>query len=201
MIDHRSMDRQKIRARFLARRNALAPEQLAVMSERITELVAGLPIFREKIHFFMYCSYQSEVQTMGLLQRCLQAEKIVSVPVTVPGHCRMLAVNIIDPGTDLTPGHKGILEPIHYRVEHHVTPPNDIEVVFVPGTVFDRCGHRLGYGRGYYDRFLAASPRAVRIGLAFSLQLTDHIPAQSHDIPMDILITEQEVLMLNRTEK
>jgi 5-formyltetrahydrofolate cyclo-ligase len=195
------MNRQKLRARFLALRNALAPEQRVVMSERITELVTGLPIFREKTHFFMYCSYQSEVQTMGLLQRCLQAGKSVSVPLAVPNQSRMLSVTITDAGTDLFPGHKGILEPIDYRVQHHVIPPNAIDVVFVPGTVFDRCGHRLGYGRGYYDRFLATSPRAVRIGLAFSLQLTDHIPSQSHDIPMDMLITEQEVLMLNRAKK
>ena len=201
MTDHRSIDRQELRARFLARRNALSPEQRTTMSERIAELVTGLAIFREKVHFFMYCSYQSEVQTIGLLQRCLQTGKIVSVPLTVPDNSGMLAVTITDPGTDLVSGYKGILEPIHYRAKHHVAPPNGIDVAFVPGTVFDRSGYRLGYGRGYYDRFLAASPRAVRIGLAYSLQLTDYVPAQSHDIPMDILITEQEVLMLHKVRK
>ncbi|MBM9536765.1 5-formyltetrahydrofolate cyclo-ligase [Desulfobulbus alkaliphilus] len=201
MTDHRCMDRQELRTRFLTRRNVLSREQRDTMSARIAELVTGLPIFREKNHFFLYCSYQSEVDTMGLLQRCLQAGKIVSVPLTVPGHSRMLAVTVSDPGTDLALGYKGILEPMHHRAKDHVAALSDIDVAFVPGIVFDRCGHRLGYGRGYYDRFLAASPQAVRIGLAFALQLTEYIPAQSHDIPMDIVITEQEVLMVSQAEQ
>lgn len=201
MTDHRFTDRQTLRSRFLACRNALSPQQRVVMSERIADLATGLSIFQEKTHFFLYCSYQSEVQTMGLLQRCLQAGKTVSVPLTVPSCSHMLAVTIIDPATDLTPGHKGILEPKHHRAKNHVVPLSSIEVAFVPGTVFDCRGHRLGYGRGYYDRFLAASPRLVRIGLAFSIQLTEYIPTQPHDIPMDILITEQGILMMNRAEK
>lgn len=135
---------------------------------------------------------------MGLLQRCLQAGKIVSVPLTFPEHSRMLAVAITDPATDLTCGYKGIMEPMRHTAKEHAVSFACIEVAIIPGAVFDRCGHRLGYGGGYYDRFLAASPRAVRIGLAFSSQITDHIPVQPHDIPMDILITEQEILMLTK---
>jgi 5-formyltetrahydrofolate cyclo-ligase len=190
------MDRHALRTRYLARRNALSPEQRVNMSERIADLVTGLPIFREKRHFFVYCSYQSEVETMGLLQRCLQAGKTVSVPLACPERSRMLAVAITNPATDLACGYKGILEPMRHRSKEHAVALAGIDVAIIPGAVFDRCGHRLGYGGGYYDRFLAASPRAVRIGLAFSLQVTDHIPVQSHDIPMDILITEQEILML-----
>jgi 5-formyltetrahydrofolate cyclo-ligase len=196
MTNRRCMERNDLRTRYLARRNALSPEQRANMSERIADLVTGLAIFREKRHFFMYCSYQSEVETMGLLQRCLQAGKTVSVPLTVPDRSRMLAVAITDPAADLALGYKGILEPMRHTAKEHAVSLACIDVAIIPGAVFDRCGHRLGYGGGYYDRFLAASPRAVRIGLAFSLQVTEAIPVQSHDIPMDILITEQEILML-----
>jgi 5-formyltetrahydrofolate cyclo-ligase len=162
------------------------------MSERIADLVTGLAIFREKRHFFMYCSYQSEVETMGLLQRCLQAGKTVSVPLTVPDRSRMLAVAITDPAADLALGYKGILEPMRHTAKEHAVSLACIDVAIIPGAVFDRCGHRLGYGGGYYDRFLAASPRAVRIGLAFSLQVTEAIPVQSHDIPWIYLLLNRK---------
>lgn len=78
-------------------------------------------------------------------------------------------------------------------------PPASIDVAIIPGAVFDRCGHRLGYGGGFYDRFLARmAPQATRIGLAFSCQVVDQIPSLPHDVPMDLVITEQEVLTWSR---
>ena len=69
----------------------------------------------------------------------------------------------------------------------------------LPGSVFDRAGNRLGYGAGFYDRFLAQeAPRAIRIGLGFSLQLVERLPALAHDIPMNQLITERETLTFGR---
>lgn len=164
------------------------------MSKQIIETLVALPVFREKTHFFIYCSYQSEVETTRLFSRCLEEGKTVSVPLTVPEQLQLQAITITDPSVDLSPGYKGIPEPISSLTERRVNPQS-IEVAIIPGAVFDRTGHRLGYGGGYYDRFLAqAAPQAIRIGLAYSQQVVSRIPGQPHDIPMDILVTDREVL-------
>lgn len=136
-----------------------------------------------------------------LLRRCLNEGKSVCVPVTVPQQSELLAVTITDPSADLSPGYKGIPEPIPSLVELQRICPQSIEIAIIPGAVFDRSGHRLGYGGGYYDRFLAhKAPQACRVGLAFSQQLVDRIPVLSHDIPLDMLVTEKEVLVWPRSE-
>lgn len=165
------------------------------MSRQIIDQLVALPIFQDKNRFFIYCSYRSEVETTLLLNRCLLKGKTVAVPLSVPERSKLLAIAITDSTQDLFPGFMGIPEPIPSLVESRLLPPQSIEVVVVPGVVFARSGYRLGYGGGYYDRFLAQSaPQSYRIGLAFSLQLVDDIPVLPHDIPMDMVITEKEVI-------
>ena len=135
-----------------------------------------------------------------LLQRCLAEGKSVSVPQTVPQQSELLAVAITNPATDLAPGYKGIPEPIPSLAELRRVNPQSIDIAIIPGAVFDRSGYRLGYGGGYYDRFLVKkAPQAYRIGLAFSLQLVNRIPALSHDAPLDMLITEKDVFVWPRS--
>lgn len=172
-------------------------ERLAMSRQIVAQLVTH-PVFA-KDHFFIYCSYQSEVETRILLHRCLAEGKSVSVPLTVPQQSELVAVAITDPAFDLSPGYMGIPEPIPTLGKFHKVCPQSIDIAIIPGTVFDRSGYRLGYGGGYYDRFLMhKAPRAYRVGLAFSQQLVNRIPALSHDIPMDMLITEKEVIVWPR---
>lgn len=170
------------------------------MSRHIVEKLMTLPVF-ERNHFFIYCSYQSEVDTLMLLQRCLAEGKSVSVPLTVPQKSELLAVAITDPAIELSPGYKGIPEPSPSLAELRRVSPQSIDIAIIPGAVFDRSGYRLGYGGGYYDRFLVTkAPQAYRIGLAFSLQLVNRIPALSHDAPLDMLITEKDVFVWPRSK-
>jgi 5-formyltetrahydrofolate cyclo-ligase len=200
MTSNQSFERYKLRSHYLAERNVLSSSDRAAMSRQIIEKLVTLPIF-EKNHFFIYCSYQSEVETRMLLHRCLAEGKSVSVPLTVPQQSELLAVAITNPATDLSPGYKGIPEPISSLSELRRVTPKSIDIAIIPGAVFDRSGYRLGYGGGYYDRFLVQkAPQAYRIGLAFSQQLVNRIPAFSHDIPMDMLITEKEVFVWPRSE-
>ena len=199
MISDQSFERYKLRSHYLAERNVLPSSDRAAMSRKIIEQLVTLPIFARN-HFFIYCSYQSEVETLMLLQRCLGEGKSVSVPLTVPQQSELLAVAITNPATDLSPGYKGIPEPIPSVAELRQVNPQSIDIAIIPGAVFDRSGYRLGYGGGYYDRFLAKkAPQAYRIGLAFSLQLVNRIPALSHDAPLDMLITEKEVFVWPRS--
>jgi 5-formyltetrahydrofolate cyclo-ligase len=103
----------------------------------------------------------------------------------------LLAVPITDPARQLQPGCYGILEPTSAQV---VIEPARLDLALVPGSVFDRCGARLGYGGGFYDRFLSQdAPQALRIGLSFEIQLVDQVPTEVHDQFMDILVTEEQL--------
>lgn len=180
---------------MLAWRNSLSPETRRQMSARIADAFTSLPLSRQRQIFFIYCGYCSEVATAHLIHRLLAAGKTVAVPRTLPDEAAMLAVRITDPERELAPGYRGIPEPGLQLSASAVLSPGDLEVAVVPGLVFDLNGHRLGYGGGFYDRFLAVdAPRALRVGLAYSGQVVEQIAAQSHDVPMDMLITENRIL-------
>jgi 5-formyltetrahydrofolate cyclo-ligase len=199
MIDPLVDERNRVRQRFLAIRDSMSPEERVAFSGHISRSLISLSVFREKQIFFVYCHYRGEVETIALLNQCLEQGKTVSVPLCQPEQSLMQAVGITDVQSDLVSGYKGILEPSFPRVHDRIVPSASIEVALIPGVVFDRCGNRLGYGAGFYDRFLAKeAPQAIRIGLAFSCQLADRIPALPHDVPMDMVVTEQEILTWDR---
>ena len=199
MIDNLVDDRDRIRRQFLAQRDAIPLAERATGSERIIRSLVSLPIFQEKRFFFIYCHFRSEVETTILVNNCWANGKTVSVPLSQPEHSRMLAIILTEKCHDLAPGYKGIPEPLPPWEQDRIMLPTSIDVAIIPGAVFDRCGHRLGYGGGFYDRFLARmAPQATRIGLAFSCQVVDQIPTLPHDVPMDLVITEQEVLTWSR---
>lgn len=193
MNENQATKRLLLRRQHLAARGQLSPTERAVFSRKIVDSVMGLPVFHEMARVFIYCSYQSEVETWDLIRCCLATGKTVCVPLTQPAQSRMSAVVITNPALDLIPGYKGIPEP-DFAAPLRFLPPSQIEAAVIPGAVFDRAGNRLGYGGGYYDRFLSsAAAQALRIGLAFSRQVADNLPALPHDVPMDVLVTEQDV--------
>ena len=140
-------------------------------------------------------NFRSEVETLSLIQQCLSEGKKVSVPLTVPENSRLIPYNISDPATELRPGYCGIPEPDPMRLQ--TVSPGEIDVVIVPGSVFDEKGGRLGYGGGYYDRFLSNdAPQALRVGLAFELQVVPEVPTLLHDQQLHYLVTEKRVVSL-----
>lgn len=188
-------ERDHLRQRILKKREALSSEEREQSSLQIAEKLLLHPAARLCQTFFIYCSYRSEVATADLINMLLEADKVVAVPLCLPEQTGMQAVAITDTALDLASGYRGIPEPRPSVAGTQTLSPSQIDAAIIPGVVFDRTGQRLGYGGGYYDRFLGClAPEAVRIGLAFSCQVVDRIPALSHDIPMDFVITEQEVL-------
>lgn len=94
-------------------------------------------------------------------------------------------------------GRYGIAEPAEHPARH--LRATDLDVVVVPGLCFDARGHRLGYGAGYYDRFLSTlRPDALRVGVAFDAQVIDHVPNEAHDERVDLLLTEERVIDVRR---
>ena len=189
-------ERTALRTRILAARDTLSAEERQRKSQLISERILTLPEFANARSVFTYVSFRSEVETLPLIARCLQKGMRVSVPLTLVKEHRLQAYALTDPARDLAPGYCSIPEP---RQTLPLVDPAAIEVVVTPGSVFDLRGGRLGYGGGYYDRFLqSAAPQALRIGLAFDLQVVAAVPLKSHDQQLDYLITETRTIHLER---
>lgn len=189
-----SDDRTSLRRQILAERDRISPDSLKEWSLAITARVLDLPALAGTPVVFVYMHFRSEVRTDALIWSLLARGSSVCVPLTLTGQSRLLAVRISDPDHEVAPGYRGIPEPLPHLLTSAVVSPRDINAVIVPGSVFDPGGGRLGYGGGYYDRFLALeSPEAVRLALAFGLQLVEKVPAEPHDQSMDWIVTEEKL--------
>ena len=194
-MNHRS----QLRKERLAERGRLDAAQRRNKSEQIQALLLEQPVIVHAKHLFIYVHFRSEVETLALIEHCLAKGKTVSVPVTLRKESRLLAVQITDPATQLEPGCFGIPEPTDEQIAHATIDPTQIDAVLVPGSVFDPLGGRLGYGGGYYDRFLTQdAPQARRIGLAYAVQIVEQVPMEAHDQYMDMIITEQQAYACKR---
>lgn len=188
------MDRNTLRKKRLAARDRMEQGLREEMSCRIIASLLSHPVITDADHLFIYVNFRSEVQTIDLIEQLIAAGKTISVPVTLLEESRLLAVQLTDPEIQLAPGCYGIPEPTEARTAEATVDPAAIDTVLIPGSVFDPSGGRLGYGGGFYDRFLTeAAPMAIRVGVAFELQLVDRVVMEPHDQYMDILVTEQQI--------
>ena len=188
------MNRLKLRQETLQRRDLLPPEDQAAKSTVIQNQLTCHSSIVNARHVFIYVHFRSEVQTLPMIKKLLESGKTVSVPVTLSKQSKIIAVALTDPGNQLTPGYYGILEPTPETIASATVAPATIDTVIVPGSVFDNLGGRLGYGGGFYDRFLSLdAPQAQRVALAYELQMTAQVPVEPHDQCMDHVITEQLV--------
>lgn len=166
------------------------------------EALLALPEVRESKTIFVYISFRSEVATMELVDQLLEMGKKVTVPITYVKEKRLDAIHITNRATDLVPGYCDIPEPHEELCRNAVVAPEDIDVIILPGSVFDERGGRFGYGGGFYDRFVSQVPDATRIGLAFDLQIVERAPLQPHDELLDYVVTDSRVITgkENRTD-
>ncbi|KPJ99468.1 MAG: hypothetical protein AMJ60_04955 [Desulfobacterales bacterium SG8_35] len=190
-------DRQDLRKRILGARDGLTGNDRHEKSTMIMHNFLSLPEMHQWSTLFMYVNFRSEVETLELIKNCLNRRIRVAVPLVDASAVCMIPLLIKDPEKDLVPGYYNIPEPDpgkSPRVE-----PGEIDAAVIPGSVFDIHGGRLGYGGGYYDRFLLNdAPQAKRIGFAFELQVIEKVPVEPHDQPLDILITEKRIVNISR---
>lgn len=185
--------RSSIRRESLRHRDALAIDLRQQKNTAIRERVRANPVINESKTIFTYINFRSEVETINLVTLWLAAGKSICVPLTVTKDSRLVAYQITDPTTDLAPGYCQIPEPNPFTATQ--INPSDIDAIVLPGSAFDLHGGRLGYGGGFYDRFITdQAPHALRIGLAFELQVTDRLPLLPHDQLLNILITEDRTV-------
>ena len=174
-----------LRELCLARRARLTPSDRCRMSADIALHVSTMPAFRDSRTIMLYLALPQEVQTEVLLAECHRMTKRIGVPVVTR---RGLIAAQLRPEAKLRPGAFGILEP---AADTTIISPGEIDCVLVPGIAFDGRGARLGFGKGYYDRFLCRLPAPTHLcGLAFSTQIIERVPDMPHDVRMQWLVTE-----------
>lgn len=188
------IDAAHIRKTTLAARNRLTQAEIAEKSAAIARTLLRLEPIRNSQTIFAYVSFRSEVATFDLIDALLAMGKTVTVPITRVAEKRLDAIRIENPATDLEPGYCAIPEPKEEICQARTVAPAEIETILLPGSVFDLRGGRFGYGGGYYDRFLEQVPTAIRIGLAFDLQIIDKAPLREHDEILDLVVTESRVI-------
>ncbi len=181
----------KLRRRALAARDALPGADRARQSVAICARAAALPELKAATTLMLYASFRSEVETSALFSWALKAGKTVCAPRILAPRL-MAAYPIADPAVDLVPGTWGIPEPREGLAE---VPPERVDAVVVPGSVFDAAGRRCGYGGGFYDTYLPRTrPGIPWVALAFEAQLVDELPCEAHDLACGVLVTEARVI-------
>ncbi|MGD0636896.1 MAG: 5-formyltetrahydrofolate cyclo-ligase [Nitrososphaerales archaeon] len=189
------MSKEELRAEALYSRRKISISQLARESLLVQENLAAQDEYREAKLVVCYVSRDYEVQTTGIIVRMLAEGKRVAVPlVDDPSHSLLFfGISGLD---ELSPGRFGVLEP--GRGSERVTL-SETDLVLVPLVAWDDRGHRIGYGRGYFDRALAMRGPSLAIGLALESQHIQTIPEVPSDVSMDVVVTEKRVLRFARS--
>lgn len=170
-----------------AKRRALTADEVKHSSEKIRAMLFSLECVKNAKTICTFLSAFKEPDTIEIVRQLWEKKCRVIVPIS-DTETNTLSLSCIDNMDDLKKGAYGILEPSVVKTADE----RDIDVILVPGLAFDRHGGRMGFGKGYYDRLLETSS-AVKIGLCYDFQLFDTIPTESHDVPMDFIITEKEI--------
>ena len=190
-------ERQDLRKKILQARDMLSAGERHEKSLCVMKNFWSLPEINQWLTLFIYVDFRSEVETLDLIKSCLNQGKRVAVPLVDASAVCMTPLLIKDPLKDLVPGYYDIPEPDPRKSSP--VAADEIDAAIIPGSVFDTNGGRLGYGGGYYDRFLVNdAPQAKRIGFAFEMQVVEKVPVLPHDQPLDILITEKRTVNITR---
>lgn len=178
-------------------RGALDAGARALASEKIAQRLLESGLCGPGKYVLGYCSAGSEVETGGVIAALRDQGCEVLLPRMERE--RALSTRLFRSGDALIRGSYGIEEPSKHALQ---LPPQKIDVVLLPGLAFDRKGRRLGYGAGYYDRFLPRLRKdCVKIGLCFALQIFDEIPHEPHDVQVDYLVDENRIISCGQDEE
>jgi len=167
---------------------------MAIKSTNACQLLASTQEFMQARVLMLFLSLSDEVDTTLAIQSAWQAGKVVAVP-QVDWQTRQMTAVVLEDLAQVRIGRYGL----RVADSNRVVGTEQIDLVVTPGLGFDRQGHRLGRGSGFYDRFLADKTlKARRCGLCFAEQLLDQIPITGSDQPVDMIVTDQEVIMVKK---
>ncbi len=183
--------KKQLRNEIKQLRSMLSDSDRQNMSQQIARFLLEIVEFNQAKRVFCYISYLDEVETHSLITAFLQQNRDLAVP-KIMNKTEMLAIPLSD-FSELEPDRLGILTPTSNQAA-----TKSFDVAITPGLAFTEKGERLGYGRGYYDRWFSKNTVKTKIGLAFEVQIVDELPLEETDLPLDILVTEKRIIDLRK---
>jgi len=177
------MDKKALRREIGAKKRALSAAEIESRSAILAEKLFSTVQYRDCKSLYAYLSFNQEVRTNPIIQRAWADGKRVAVPKVVGDEMVFIWIDSFE---GLAPqGAFHILEPI----EDGPVASDETALILMPGLAFDPQGHRVGYGGGYYDRFLEKEPDHPLVALCYDFQLYDRLEVEAHDVPVDLVIT------------
>lgn len=184
--------KNKLRQEIKAKRKKLTIDENERLSREIVEKLVATAAYKNAKTIFLYASIAGEVQLYSLMKKALADGKCVCLPNVIGKHT-MEAVELLSLN-DLVSGEYGIKT---VKAGARVIAPEKIDLIIVPGLAFDKCGHRLGMGGGFYDTFMART-KARKIALGFDFQYVDSVPIAENDEPVDEFISEKDRIIFSK---
>ena len=172
------MDKKELRRQIREKKRAMTEEQIVTASTRLGELFLNCPEYKAAKTIYGYLPYNQEVRTVPMLEQAMRDGKRVAVPKCYGDQMRFI---YMDDLSKVENGYANIPEPI----ADEPVADDKTALVLMPGMAFTAEGNRMGYGGGFYDKFLAAEPDHPTVALCYDFQMVDYIPTDDYDIPVD----------------
>ena len=175
------MDKTELRRSIRQQKRAMTEAEIVARSAKLGELFVASEAYKNAKTIYGYLPYNQEVRTVPMLERALKDGKRVAVPKCYGEEMRFI---YLDDLTKVEKGYAGIPEPI----ADEPVADDETALVLMPGLAFDPKGHRIGYGGGFYDKFLAAEPNHPTLALCYEFQMLPSLETEEHDIPVDCVL-------------
>ena len=175
------MDKKALRAAIRQQKRAMTEEEIVTKSQKLCELLMETDLYKNAKTFYGYLPYNQEVRTTPMLEQALREGKRIAVPKCYGAEMKFI---YLDDLTKVEKGYANIPEPI----EDGPIADDPTALVLMPGMAFDREGHRIGYGGGFYDKFLAQEPNHPTVALCYDFQMLPHLETEEYDIPVDLVL-------------
>ena len=175
------MEKTELRKWIRSQKRAMTPEQIETASRILAEKFYATSYYRDAETIYGYLPYNQEVRTVPILQQALLDGKKVAVPKVYDDTMRFIYLEDL---SAVAPSNMGIPEPI----ADEPVASDETSLVLMPGLAFDPKGNRMGYGGGFYDKFLADQPNHPTVALCYAFQMVDEIPTDEYDIPVNCVL-------------
>lgn len=174
------MDKTSLRQQIRLQKRQMTEAEIAVKSERLQLLFTATEAYKNAKSIYGYMSYNQEVRTLPILKQALRDGKRVAIPKCYGSEMRFIWMEDFSQ----TAPNRGIPEPI----ADGPVADDPSALILMPGMAFDAAGHRIGYGGGYYDKFLAQEPNHPTVALCYDFQVLEHLDTEEFDIPVDLVL-------------
>lgn len=186
------MDKKEVRNVMSKRRKSMSEQEVSHKSKTIIEKVMNTEEFKKSKNLMVFLSFDNEVYTFDLIDKAMDMGKKVVVPYTVKDTYEIIPTLLKNIEEDLEVSSYGYLEPKKEKIT--TVQEEDIDLTIVPGLAFDKDMNRIGFGKGYYDRYLAKTRKdSKNMAIAYEYQVLEEIPHDDYDVKMDYIITEENI--------